>query len=145
MHSYAVVFLLLLTAIDTTYAEASINCSNLTSVCLNTPITLTCKTSITSGVKWESKLFEELQFYQDEADNNNDIGIEKKSNDTNFVITVLRIGYGYVLTSLTFNFNCSYEGYLVVCKDQADGNVDNCTISYEYISKLHVYTVKNVN
>lgn len=136
MYSYAVAFLLLLSAIDATYAQVSIDCSNLTNVCLNTPIILTCNTSTTAGVKWKSDLFDkDLQFYQNQV-TNNDIGKKKETNDTNFVAAILRVFDGFVQTSLTFNFNCSYEDHLVECLDTSnDAYVENCTISYKYISK----------
>ena len=136
MYSYAVVFLLLLSAIGTTYAQATINCSNLTSVCVNIPITLTCTASTTYGVKWKSDLFDkELQFHENDVTTNN-IGMETKTSDNNFVATILRIFDGFVLTSLTFNFDCSYKDHLVECLDpKNDDHVDRCTISYKYTSK----------
>lgn len=136
MYSYAVVFLLLLSAIDATYAQASINCSNLTSVCVNTPIILTCKTSRFSGVKWKSDLFDEsLPFYEKDITANN-IGKEIKSDDNNFVATILRIDGNTVLTSLTFNFDCSYEDHVVKCLDTKNNDyVDSCIINYTYTSK----------
>ena len=138
MYSYAVVFLLLLSAIDVTYAQASIDCSNLTNVCLNTPIILTCNTSTIAGVKWKSNLFDrnkDLQFAENEITANN-IGMEKKTNDNNFVAKILKIDGDIVMTSLTFKFNCSYEGHHVKCIDpKSEDYVDSCTISYKYTSK----------
>lgn len=136
MYSYAVMFLLLLSAIGTTYAQATINCTNLTSVCVNIPITLTCITSTTSGVKWKSDLFDrDLPFYEEDVTPNN-IGMKESTNDHKFVATILRIFDGFVLTSLTFNFDCSYEDHLVKCLDpKNDDHVDRCNISYKYTSK----------
>ena len=114
--------------------QAGIDCSNLTSVCPNRPVVLTCKAP-QLPIQWQSKnctpkLFEDIVLRRNSV----------KEYKDGFVATVVDIKNDSVLTSLEFFPNCSYEHQCRIQCEYGNSN-DNlsedkdCIIHYEYISK----------
>ena len=117
--------------------QAGINCSNLTNVCPNRPVVITCRAPLPA--QWKSlncmpKLFKDFLL-------NNRNSIKGSRVDRNgFVVTVIDIKNNFVLTSLEFFPNCSYERRCKIrCKYRnSNPNLSekkNCIIHYKYISK----------
>ena len=131
--SYAVICYIIFSSI-VWLAQASINCSNLTSVCPNRPVVLTCEAP-KLPVQWKSEnLFDDIVL------RGNSVEGSQVDRD-GFVATVVKINNTFVLTSLEFFPNCSYEHSIIQCGHETSTNRD-CTIRYEYLSK---YTWHRVN
>lgn len=118
-------------------ARAGINCSNLTSVCPNRPVVLTCKAP-QLPVQWQNKN-SKPRLFQDIVLRGNSVEGNKKYDD-GFVATVVKITDGFVLTSLEFFPKCSYEHHgKIRCQYRNRNNnmAENksCILHYEYISK----------
>ena len=112
-------------------AQAGIDCSNLTSVCPNRPVVLTCKGPL--PIQWQSKnctpkLFDDIVL----------LGNSVKGSQVfrdGFVTTVVDIENSSVLTTLDFFPNSSYERHCKIRCEYENSNDTGCTIHYEYISK----------
>ena len=121
------------------FAQAGINCSNLTSVCPNRPVVLTCKAS-RLPIQWKSsecipQLFEDIVL-----DGNSVAGTTIKDTSGAFIATVVDIKNDFVTTTLKFFPNSSYERQCTIrCEyENTNGNSPenkDCYIHYEYISK----------
>ena len=136
LFSYAVVFYIMFSSI-VMFAQAGINCSNLTSVCPNRPVVLTCKAPL--PLQWKSldctpKLFKDIPLHITSV-----VGTTIVSGT--FIATVVEITKDkFVTTTLNFFPNCSYERQCRIRCEYQDTNgnsPDNkdCDINYEYISK----------
>ena len=119
-------------------AQAGINCSNLTSVCPNRPVILTCKAPHLP-VQWQHrdsipKLFKDITL------RGNSVEGHKEYYD-GFVATVVKKNIKFVLTSLEFSPNSSYEHGNIRCEYEKSTN-EKCTIRYEYLSK-YIYMAQS--
>ena len=136
LFSYAVVFYIIFSSI----AQAGIDCNNLTSVCCNRPVVLTCKAP-QLPIQWKSldcipQLFEDIVL-----DGNSDIDTTIEDTNGAFIATVVDItNDNFVTTTLKFFPNSSYERQCRIRCEYGNTNGNSpenqdCDINYEYKSK----------
>lgn len=126
LFSYAVVYSSVLAfAFDITLAQTSIDCS---CICSNKPVNLSCTTTKENGVIWDSPdgLFDKIQFH---GGSNNTYEGNKKNNN-GFNATILKIEDDFLLTTLQFYPNSSYENHIIRCRKPSDNDFKKCTINY---------------
>ena len=123
------------------FAQAGINCSNLTSVCPNRPVVLTCNAT-RLPIQWKCKnctpeLSDDIVLF------GNSVKGSQVHRD-GFVATVVEIENNFVLTSLKIFPNSSCEHHCKIRCEYENSNDTECIINIQYISK-YVCIVHRVN
>ena len=123
-------------------AQAGIDCRNLTSVCPNRPVVLTCKAP-QLPVQWKFRNCTPNQFGDIPLHATSVNGTTNQDDSGAFIATVVEIiKDDFVNTSLEFFPNCSYEQCVIRCQyDDTLSEDKDCKIYYEYISKCAWYKV----